>query len=159
MLIRGDNMANITFYINSSDNRVLNKNLRTLKTVNFNITDVCSVENPNIELANADLSLINANYCYIDIFDRYYYCTVSIMQNMATVECNVDVLMSYRASINQATALCNRTTNHRLTNLVDNKVALKPRLNIDYYEFPTQIFVNNNFTQSTKCCTLEILGS
>lgn len=58
-------------------------------------------------------SLINANYCYIDTFGRWYFCTVSVdtAQRM-TISCSVDVLYTYNAAIAASPATVIRRQNY-----------------------------------------------
>lgn len=90
----------ITIYQNYSENNAINKRLNVIDT----ITAVCkapvSVENPilMIEYASTDL---NANYAYIEDFDRYYYINNITTLTGGRLELNlsVDVLMSFSSEI------------------------------------------------------------
>lgn len=140
-LNRGIEMANVNLYVNSSDNRVVNKNLSAKLTYICDLTEVASIENPIIRIDNANVSVLNYNYCYIDIFDRYYYCKVSIEGTVAILECSVDVLMSYKKSILNTTCLVKRNEFLKDDRLVDNEIPIRCKKRIVTYELSDDIIL------------------
>lgn len=92
----------VKFYYNTSDDRVINKQL--LETVENNIfsgvvRDEVSVMNPIIRFE--DDAILRYNYAYIPSFERYYTIVdrTAYRQGVWDVTFAVDVLMSFRRDI------------------------------------------------------------
>lgn len=145
-------MANVTLYVNNSDNKVVNKNLSGGVSYTCGLTEITSIENPVIRLNNADVSLIGYNYCYIDIFARYYYCNVSIEGSVAILECGVDVLMSFKNQILNNTYLIKRNEFLKDNRLVDNEIPISCKKQI-----VTQAISDDFISQSIQCFILGVI--
>lgn len=95
----------------------------------------CSLTNPSIEIA---ATFINANYAYIQEFNRYYFIenVTSIRNGLWRVDMKVDVLESYSNEILTQQALVVRSADDRYFNeyLVDKVVS--------FYSDPQIIFKN-----------------
>lgn len=116
----------IQLYQNKSDAIVLNKTIGYYATINGYLRDSCSLLNPVImfeytagdtifvdvatednEDLEDDLGVLNpynileANYCFIEEFKRYYYITniTCINNKIYAISMSVDVLMSYKDNI------------------------------------------------------------
>lgn len=89
----------IILYQTTSERERINKDLSSALSLSGALRGECSVTNPsfNIEVSNPS----NYNYCFIPYFSRYYYITniVSVRTNIWRIDCNVDVLMSFRDAI------------------------------------------------------------
>lgn len=92
----------VKFYYNTSDDRVINKQL--METVENNIfsgvvRDEVSVMNPIIRFE--DDAILRYNYAYIPAFERYYTIVdrTAYRQGVWDVTFAVDVLMSFRRDI------------------------------------------------------------
>lgn len=90
---------NIQFYYNQSDERTINKQLTSSMSLEGTLRNESSVINPSVMIASQDP--IRANYCYIPIWQRYYFVVnvTSIRNGLWLVELRVDVLMSFRNDI------------------------------------------------------------
>lgn len=91
---------NISFW-NTGDepNRIL-KSLPTVTPVSGTIRDPGSVDVLNPVILVAGTVDPNVNYCYIDVFDRYYWVrSTSFRNGLTEITCSVDVLMSYASDI------------------------------------------------------------
>lgn len=90
---------NIDFFINNSDDDTINKSLTPVLTLQGSLREPCSIEMPEITIENE--GIINANYCYIEAFGRYYYITnpVILSNSRVRIELEVDVLESFKANI------------------------------------------------------------
>lgn len=90
---------NIILYQTTSERERINKDLSSALYLSGALRGECSVTNPsfNIEVTNPS----DYNYCYIPDFGRYYYITniVSVRTNIWRIDCDVDVLMSFRDAI------------------------------------------------------------
>ena len=89
----------IILYQTTSERERINKDLSSALSLSGALRGECSVTNPsfNIEVNNPS----DYNYCYIPDFGRYYYITniVSVRTNIWRIDCDVDVLMSFKDAI------------------------------------------------------------
>ena len=75
-------------------------------------THQIDVLSPSFSVDYAD-SLVNANYCYIDTFGRWYFCSVSTdTAHRMAINCSVDVLYTYKSAILSAAATVTRRENY-----------------------------------------------
>lgn len=90
---------NIDFFINNSDDDTINKSLTPVLTLQGSLREPCSIEMPEITIETE--GIINANYCYIEAFGRYYYITnqVILSNSRVRIELEVDVLESFKMNI------------------------------------------------------------
>lgn len=95
---------NATFYVNNSDEKKVNKSLSTIKTIQCELKEGCSMLKPYIILDKNSLSnWARVNYMYLDIFGRYYFIDpsdiVALTGGMIQVGGRVDPLQSNISSI------------------------------------------------------------
>ena len=116
----------ITFYNTTSDKRMLNKTLTNAKSITGDIKQETSIISP-IFIVNSNIQLLsNYNYLYVSELDRYYYINdVTISKNCIIVSCEIDVLMTYKNSINCLNCNIIRQEHHGLSNIVDNEITVK----------------------------------
>ncbi len=91
----------IKLFENKSDNAVLNKNITEIITVdNVVLLDNTNIITPTFRL-NLPVDVTGFNYCWCDVFQRYYYIvTVDIQRGgIYQIDCTVDVLMSFQQDI------------------------------------------------------------
>lgn len=111
----------IQCYAISDDPRNLNKNLGnavvTLTGVRFK--DDTSILRPVLDVAyNEDL--FGCNYLHIGVFNRFYFIkNITTTNNRLYLECEVDVLYSYRQQIQALTCVVSRQENKYNTYLND----------------------------------------
>jgi hypothetical protein len=97
------------FYNNKSDARYLNKDI-DLKYDNIplEILTPASVVRPVLKVSSGLISQ-SVNYVYVDELERYYYIRNWTMENgYVTLECEVDVLMSFKNAIKQQNVIVSR---------------------------------------------------
>lgn len=128
----------ITFYRTSSDPKCLTKNISTVIGSAHALapTEQVGCLNPVI-MIDYNSSLISSNYCYIDTFQRYYWCNVAVTtaQRMI-VSCKVDYLMSWASYIGQCPATIVRAELDGPTYMIDDKLPVDPsRVDIIPYNF------------------------
>lgn len=89
----------IIFYNSLSDPITLNKSLTEIITLSGEVRTDCDLINPNIIIENQ--GLINANYCYIPEFNRYYFIVKQTIVNndLIVIDLHVDVLESFKNEI------------------------------------------------------------
>lgn len=102
---------NVILYINSSDNRTLNKSI----SEGVEISDIFLLRPANIltpVFVIDEDSYSNENYLYCNEFGRYYYISdvVHLTGNRVELHCNVDVLMSYQEEIKELRCVINRAS-------------------------------------------------
>ena len=125
---------NIYFYQCTADPNTVNKGSSLSLIGSAEIlrpVHQASVTKP-VCVVDYDASLINANYCYIDTFGRWYFCNVSTdtAQRM-TISCSVDVLYTYHSAIAAAPATIIRQENAK-SYVVDSKLPIdRCRVNIE----------------------------
>lgn len=91
----------VKLYSIKHDYRLMNKDLQNpLYKLNINILRSTDMLYPVLEVYSK-YNLKNANYMYIDIFERYYFIErVDIIRNdFYRLKCKVDVLESYKDDI------------------------------------------------------------
>lgn len=99
----------IVLYKNLSENNVIGKNLTQIKTLECNFKNDVSIINPNLVLYY-EFALLDANYCYIPNFNRYYFIDeiIPITGDRSIIKCRVDVLESFKDDIKSLTAIINK---------------------------------------------------
>lgn len=97
------------FYNNKSDSRYLNKSI-DLKYDNIPIEVLTpsTVVRPVLKVSSGLIGQ-NVNYVYVSDLERYYYIRNWTMENgYVTLECEVDVLMSFKNAIKQQNVIVSR---------------------------------------------------
>ncbi len=105
---------NIKLFLNSSDNATLVKNITEIVTVsNVVLLDETNILNPIFRL-NISTDITGFNYCYCDVFKRYYYITnITVLHGgIYQITCAVDVLMTYQTAILNLNAIVMRGGNN-----------------------------------------------
>lgn len=89
----------ITLYVNNSEIQAINKVLSSGTIISGTLREESSVINPSflVEFVNPS----SFNYCYIPEFGRYYFIRniTSVRNTIWRINCDVDVLMSFRTQI------------------------------------------------------------
>lgn len=117
----------ITFYTTSDPPEKLDKELSIIGTATaLKPTARVDMLNPVI-VCNASTERLAANYVYIDTFNRYYWCTVSLdTANRMILSCKVDYLMSWKNSIRNCPACILRNENAGINYMKDDKLPIDP---------------------------------
>lgn len=100
-------MATVYLYSNTKDNNVVTKRPTFLTSFSCDLMGGTDVLHPILIISNDKvLNFLNTNYCYIDVFKRYYDCTFTVLDDhMVRVNCNVDYLGSFDQYIRALQAL------------------------------------------------------
>lgn len=125
---------NITLYRNHSDNKTMDKNISDPSVAyDVEIFQPLDVLNPILKI-NAFKKTIEGtypvedyNYVYIPMFERYYYCKVTLEKHMAILTCTVDPLMSHKASIKKISTMVSRNEFTYNAYLPDERLPINPR--------------------------------
>lgn len=126
------------FYLNKSDKRYLNKNIELkYDNIPIQILEPSSVVRPRLRVSSGLIGQ-GVNYLYVTDLERYYYIKDWIMENgHVTLECEVDVLMSFNSSIKTQNVIVKR--NERLFNmyLEDGQYKVQNRTAVRTVVFPS----------------------
>ena len=133
----------INLYVNTSDNRYLQKTIASvLDNVPCVFKEDTSLENPTV-IISPDNFRHNANYVYIPELSRYYYITdktFSKQRVMLHLKC--DVLMSFKDSIKQCECVAIRSANQFNNYLDDNLMTRLAYSDIYLKKFPNSLDKN-----------------
>lgn len=133
----------LKIYKNLSDNKVVNKSITQLgNDCNGTLRDASSIIDPVITIDKfTGFNIAQANYAYIDEFDRYYYINdiVAITNDLYELHMHVDVLKSFASGIRSNTAVIGRQQQKANYDLLLGdgtfKVKANPHFNIS--KFPS----------------------
>ena len=152
---------NIVLYNNKSDSRVINKSIEKITEISVILKSAQNIMSPEIMLQTKTLP-IEANYCYISDFGRYYYINAQRLDNgnVSKIELTVDVLMSFKSMILSSTVVAERTTNKYNRYLPDIVPTLAKFNNIYKLFTPPVIgnpFYSDGITADTSSMLLTVL--
>lgn len=121
----------INFYINSSDDDVLDKNISSRATKTVVIKEPVDILDFTIPFN--DTSIGDVNYAYME--GRYYYCTPILEAgNLTSLHFRVDALMSWKDQLANISAIVDRTGSQFNTYLPDSEVKITSYNNIHRVE-------------------------
>lgn len=149
-------LLSATFYTNTSDKNIMNKNITLIKTATFTSTSDINIFNPTITL-DYDNSILASNYMYISTFRRYYYIdniSLQIGKKMLLTG-YVDTLMSFSRDIQEAFVNVCRAENPANRDLADDKIQVNPKA----YFIETNVFPNNPYTFGGRQYVLGVNGT
>lgn len=146
-----------TLYVNKSDDRKVDKDLTVLGEYNVVFKDDENIINPIIKLTDSTISE-DANYIYLSDLHRYYYIRKKTYSRQCIyLECEVDVLYSYRNELRKMNAIISR--NQRLYNLYlnDDKMEM---YNYPYYQtLNMKCTMGTPFSMGTNQILLALVGA
>jgi len=138
----------VIFYKNKSDKKVVSKNIEQKINTNCILKDDTNIKNPTIIISNLT-DLKNCNYVYIEEFNRFYYINnITFSQQRYYIECNCDVLMSFRKDILNLKCIIKRQEKKYNLYLNDEKYKAFEYSRIKTIEFP------NGFTKQSFCLAI-----
>lgn len=144
--------AVITLYHNADEHRVLNKRLSDEREFNIVLKEETSSLNPQIIL-QSDYDLSTYNYAFIDITNRYYYCTITLMENgLFVINMEVDVLMSYKDGIKNLMGLVERVenTDYKNMDIPNNDIITQRGTTTKIIKYPRSLDKNNQYILVTN---------
>ena len=147
-----------TLYKNHSDERYLNKDLSSIGTYNNLVfKDDEDLVTPTFKVTDSNFSE-ECNYIYVRELGRYYYIrSRRFSRQCLFLECQVDVLMSFRNEIHNMTGIISR--NERLYNLYlnDDKMEM---LNYPFYQtLNMKCTEGTPFSMGTNQILLALVGA
>lgn len=98
-----------TFYENKSDERYMNKDISSkYSNITLEVLTPSSVVRPSFKLSTGLLGQ-KVNYLYVNELERYYYIRNWTMENgYVRLDCEVDVLMSFKSGIKEQNVIVSR---------------------------------------------------
>lgn len=146
-----------TLYVNSSDERYVNKSLSNIGeyTIVFK-SDENSIR-PTLKISDSNIPE-TANYVYLSELNRYYYIrNKRYSKQCIYLECELDPLMSFRSQLANMEAIISR--NERLYNLYlsDEKMEM---LNYPFYQtLNMKCTEGTPFSMGTNQILLALVGA
>ena len=113
------------YYKNTSDERYVNKKIAELgRTNNFYFKDDTNITSPTFKVSDSNISE-DCNYIYVSDVNRYYYIRNKIYSKQCIyLECEVDVLMSFKDAILKQKCIVRRNQYLFNTYQKDEKIKL-----------------------------------
>ena len=142
----------VTLYHNADEHRVLNKRLSDARVFNVVLKEETSSLNPQIIL-QSDYDLSTYNYAFIDVTNRYYYCTITLMENgLFVINMEVDVLMSYKDGIKNLMGLIERVenTDYKNMDIPNNDIITQRGTTTKIIKYPRSLDKNNQYVLVTN---------
>ena len=142
----------VTLYHNADEYRVLNKRISDAKVFDVVLKEETSILYPRIIL-QSDIDISNYNYAYIDVTSRYYFCTITLMENgLYILDMNVDVLMSHKTGIKNLIGLVDRVQNAGYFNkdIPNDDIVSQRGTTTKILKFPRGFYENKEFVLVTS---------
>lgn len=153
------NVMKITLYNNISAAERAYKTVSTITGgINISITptDDMSILSPTVIL-NYNTNFLNANYCYIDTFKRYYFITgraVTVGKRIV-ISCSVDALSTWISGMTNNAITVTRNENIGINKMPDSKLPILPNVK----EITSTILSSNFFTKTdANSYLLSVIG-
>ena len=137
---------NIIFYNNNSENNRLIKTITQISTGTGTLRESCSMIDPSVLTAIADVS--NINYAYIADFGRYYFIRKITVdrENLYRIDMHVDVLMSNKTALLDCKGVINSSTSANANNYLNgNNWVRTEKDTTTIMRFPSGLSTNGNF--------------
>ena len=146
-----------TLYVNSSDERYVNKTIANIGTYNIVFKSDENSIRPTLKISDSNIPE-TANYVYLSELNRYFYIrNKRYSKQCIYLECELDPLMSFRSQLGSMEAIISR--NERLYNLYlsDEKMEM---LNYPYYQtLNMRCVLGTPFSMSTNQILLALVGA
>lgn len=135
----------ITLYKNTSEKNKIGKNLTNSSTLTGTMRDQTSITKPYIMIEHADPT--DFNYCYIDVFDRYYFVNeVTVIRNgLLGVSLVVDVLESFKTQILAQNVIVNKSQSNTNFYLPDENLKTNVKTKTDILNFASGFLESGEF--------------
>lgn len=146
----------IKLYNNHSDNDEVHKKIYDVGTYQCELHEDCTITAPKIILTMSD-GVINANYCYIAKFNRYYFIREATIQNGTKVvlQLQCDVLTSFWDRFRDSKVIAKRSYSAKNKEIPDPLVVYKNKPMIKRFRSDT----NAEFRpSSTGGCYILTIG-
>lgn len=131
----------ITLYKNKSEDNVVDKELSTIDSLVGSLRHQSSIISPSIVIESSADAIVNCNYIHIPEWNRYYFVKniTAIKTNLWLLECQVDVLYTYRAEIWQQSGIIARQEHEYNLYLDDDKFLVNAQRIYWTKSFPNRV--------------------
>lgn len=148
-----------TFYSSSAEKNRLDKTtyLSNATEVDILLKENCGMLTPTLIITT---NILNKNYVYIPLFERYYFITNITRLDNKRVEmaCKCDVLMSFKEDIANLKVIATRSSNKYNQYLIDKAIAIES----DYFPIVRRIskglFQSNTLTDDNYTFALTVIN-
>lgn len=148
-----------TFYSSSAEKNRLDKTtyLSNATEVDILLKENCGMLTPTL---NITTNILNKNYVYIPLFERYYFITnITRLDNKRVeITCKCDVLMSFKEDIANLKVIATRSSNKYNQYLIDKAIAIES----DYFPIVRRIskglFQSNTLTEDNYTYALTVIN-
>lgn len=148
-----------TFYSSSAEKNRLDKTtyLSNATEVDILFKENCGMLTPTLIITT---NILNKNYVYIPLFERYYFITNITRLDNKRVEmaCKCDVLMSFKEDIANLKVIATRSSNKYNQYLIDKAIAIES----DYFPIVRRIskglFQSNTLTEANYTFALTVIN-
>lgn len=141
----------VVFYKCSAENIRVDKSryLTGAYTVSGSLRDASQIIDPHITIEYPDFAYYLYNYCYIPLFQRYYFITeiTSVRTNLWELSLHCDVLYTWRAELANELAIIDRSAQLSNANpyIDDGAFVMDSRKNIKVIPFPQPLNEEGNY--------------
>lgn len=135
----------LALYKNKSDTLHVNKDIEHVENVTGTLREECSILVPTLTLNMTAQKIGSFNYIYIVEFARYYYVVgiESIRDDLWTIHCEIDVLMTYREKLKEQYAIVSRQENLYNLYLDDDRFMVNAQRMVVTKAFPNRVIAGN----------------
>lgn len=128
----------VILYDNGSSDEVMSKLLTEITELDIEPYNDLDIESPTLILSDMEISdLDRCNYCYIEEFERYYFCTPTLGNNgIYTLICNIDPLMSLKDEILNLKVIVDKNEYEINPYLNDGSYITEEREKIEVLNYP-----------------------
>ena len=136
----------IIFYNNKSENNRLIKTITQISTGTGTLRESCSMIDPSVLTAIADVS--NINYAYIADFGRYYFIRKITVDraNLYRLDMHVDVLMSNKTALLDCKGVINSSTKINANSYLNGDTWVRTEKDTTtIMRFPSGLSTDGNF--------------
>lgn len=148
-------MITATLYTTTDDNRVVNKSLSQIASVNLHPLKGVSLLSPDFTI-NYNATYLSANYIYVATFGRYYYIndiTIATANTMI-LHCICDYLMSWKNYFTNIPCVVVRNEFIKSTNVPDKKLPVDPVA----VDLESLVFSGGTLLGNTSSFLLQTMG-
>ena len=163
-------MSKITLYKNTSDRRVLNKNITPVKTYdcrfleNTNMITPIIILNKKITGGDAYRDFQAVNYAFLELTNRYYFIkeVKLLVGGMLQISLEVDPLLSFKSELLGCSGLCLRNEYNVQPYYVDEELPFLSGRIIERYNIASTgdiAFSQGGFDKLSNCFAITVTGN
>lgn len=141
----------IKFYKTTSENNRVDKVLTDEIEIDGSLRDELNILTPVVTFMT---DVVNYNYCYIPLLQRYYYVdsVVAVRHNYYMVRLSCDVLMTYKDAIRDMSAIVERQEN-------TNNPYINKGYSVESREEVEKLAFDNSFDENGEYILITVRGS